>query len=172
MASRIPAYRIELVRTGAVRAEQRRCSCSRDAADLVREFMGDPDREHVVAVYLDPQNNFLGVHLVAIGAVQFAVFNPAEVYKAALLCNASTVILAHNHTSGEPTPSQPDRWMTERVALAGDLLGIPLVDHIVIGHPGYVSLRELGWIDSDGTMPLPRSRRRSKAKDKTASASG
>jgi len=172
MASRISTYRIELVRTGAVRAEQRKCSSARDAADLVREFMGDPDREHVVAVYLDLQNRVIGVHLVAVGAVHFAVFNPAEVYKAALLCNASTVILAHNHTSGEPAPSEPDRWMTERVAQAGELLGIPLVDHIVLGQPGYVSLREIGWIGPDGTGPGPRRRKPSKAKKKKASKSG
>ena len=172
MASRIPAYRLELVRTGTVLAEQRECSCPRDAVDLVREFLGDPDREHVVAVYLNGQNKFVGVHLVAVGAVDFVVFNPAEVYKAALLCNASTVLLAHNHPSGEPAPSQPDRWMTERVALAGNLLGIPLVDHIVIGQPGYVSLRELGWIEPDGTVRWPPPRRRSKAKDKTDSYGG
>jgi DNA repair protein RadC len=172
MASRIPAYRLQLVRTGTVLAEQRECSCARDAADLVREFLGDPDREHVVAVYLDVQNKFVGVHLVAVGAIDFVVFNPAEVYKAALLCNASTVVLAHNHPSGEPAPSQPDRWITERVARAGSLLGIPLVDHIVIGQPGYVSLRELGWIDSDGTTHWPRPRKRSKAKDKPGSKGG
>lgn len=146
MPSRIPKYSLQLVRCGSVSALDRHCSGPRDVADLFRAFVGDPDREHVVAMYLDTQNRFLGVHLVAVGTIDAALVNPGEVYKAGLLCNAHAVVLAHNHVSGEPAPSPPDECLTQRIALAGDILGIHLVDHVVVGQPGLVSLAQLGCL--------------------------
>jgi DNA repair protein RadC len=140
----IPEYRVQLVRPGTVRAEVRRCDGARDVADVFRAFVGDPDREHVVAMFLNTQNDFVGIHLVAVGTVNGCPVEPAEVYKAALLCNAVSVVLAHNHPSGEPTPSSLDEYVTRRLVRVGALLGIPLVDHVVVGNPGYVSLFETG----------------------------
>jgi DNA repair protein RadC len=127
-----------------VPASDRRCTGPRDVADLVRSFIGDPTREHVVALYLDRQNAFVAVHLVAMGTVDEALLSAPEVFKAGLLCNASSVILAHTHPSGEPTPSSLDEHVTHRIALVGELLGMPLVDHVVLGQPGYYSFAEMG----------------------------
>jgi DNA repair protein RadC len=163
-----------------VLTDERRCSGPRDVADLVRAFVGDPNREHVVAVYLDRQNAFIAVHLVAMGTVDAALVSPAEVFKAALLCNAVSVVLAHTHPSGESAPSEADEYLTQRMALAGDLIGIPLVDHVVIGQPGYASLAEMGHLgewpgvdSSDGTSrPENKVRRARRKRAKTSAVAG
>ena len=72
--------------------------------------------------------------------------HPREVFKAALLANAASIVLAHNHPSGDPAPSPDDVALTRRLVDAGRLLGVEVLDHIVIGEGRYVSVRELGWL--------------------------
>ena len=142
MAYRVPAYRIELVRTHTVVSDYRFCHGPQEAVELFTRAVGDPDREHFLAMYLDAQMRFVGVHVVAIGQIAEMQVGPAEVFKAALLCNAAAVVLAHNHPSGAALPSDSDVDVTADLELAGAQLGIFVIDHLVIGAPGeYVSLR-------------------------------
>ncbi len=144
----------------------------RQAADLFRAFVGDSDREHLIAIFLDTQNRFLGLHTVSIGTLDYSVVHPREVFKAAILSNASSLVLAHNHPSGESAPSEEDVRITRELQKAGELLDIPLMDHIVVGEASYASFMELGLLDYDFPEPKPRRRRKVKEFKSVVSETG
>jgi DNA repair protein RadC len=147
---RVPIYRVQLIRDGSCKIAGRSCANPAKAVSLFRELVGDADREHLVAMFLNVHNRFLGVHTVAIGNLDTVVAHPREVFKAAILVNAASVILAHNHPSGECSPSDLDIAMTKEMVAVGNLLGIPVMDHIVVGQPGYASLLTLGLVHGLG----------------------
>lgn len=115
-----------------------------DVVRWLRPRMRDYDREHFVVVWLDTKHHVLGHETVSVGSLDAALAHPREVFKGAVLRSAAAVILAHNHPSGDPTPSGEDIELTYRLAEAGRLLGIEVLDHIVIGDHRFVSLRERG----------------------------
>ncbi|MEX1030009.1 MAG: JAB domain-containing protein [Paenibacillaceae bacterium] len=98
--------------------------------------------EHFGILALNAKNLVVGLHVLAIGTIDAAIINQREIFKAALLNNASYVIMFHNHPSGDPTPSQDDITVTKQMELAGQIMGIPILDHIIIGESSFVSLRE------------------------------
>jgi DNA repair protein RadC len=159
---RAPAYKLQLVRDRTIPFHTRICRSPREAADLFRAYIGDSDREHMVAIFLDTQNRFIGLHTISMGTVGYCIVNPREVFKAALLCNATSLLLAHNHPSGEPAPSQDDIRLTRELQEAAELLDIPVMDHIVIGESGYASFMELGLLDPQVDPPSPPKKRKRK----------
>jgi DNA repair protein RadC len=119
----------------------------RDAAqvfDAFRQNFDKLDREMFVAIVLDGKNNTLGFNVVSVGSLTAALVHPREVFKPAILMNAATLILVHNHPSGDPEPSAEDRAITERLRQAGELMGIKILDHLVIGDGRFVSMAEAG----------------------------
>jgi len=88
----------------------------------------------------------VAANTVSIGTVNASLVHPREIFKVALLCNASAVILAHNHPSGNPTPSHEDIDITNRLKKAGEILGIEVLDHIIIGDNTWTSFKEKGLI--------------------------
>ena len=117
-----------------------------DVADLLLREMSSLDREHFRAILLNTKNRILGVRTIAIGSLNASVVHAREVFKAAVSESAQAVVLVHNHPSGIPEPSEEDIVVTERLAEAGRILGIEVLDHIILGHQGFVSLRELGHV--------------------------
>ncbi|MBE3583289.1 MAG: DNA repair protein RadC [Limnochordaceae bacterium] len=115
-----------------------------DAVRLVGERLRRLDRECFETLLLDTKCRVIGQEVVSIGHLSGAPAHPREVFKPAIVAGAASVILVHNHPSGDPTPSQQDVDLTRRLATAGRLLGVEVTDHVVIGNPGYVSLREQG----------------------------
>lgn len=93
-------------------------------------------------ICLDTKNQVIGLHMVSRGDLNSSVVHPRETFVRAILNNAASIILCHNHPSGNPTPSQADIDITRRLAEAGELLGIAVLDHIIIGDGNYVSLKE------------------------------
>jgi len=93
-------------------------------------------------ICLDTKNQVIGLHMVSRGNLNSSVVHPRETFVRAILNNAASIILCHNHPSGDPTPSQADIDITRRLAEAGELLGIAVLDHIIIGDGNYVSLKE------------------------------
>jgi DNA repair protein RadC len=81
---------------------------------------------------------------VAIGSLSAAVVHPREVFKPAILANAAAVIVAHNHPSGDPEPSQEDKLLTRKLVLAGEALGIQVLDHVILGYERYYSFKDDG----------------------------
>ncbi|MBE3598260.1 MAG: DNA repair protein RadC [Limnochordaceae bacterium] len=115
-----------------------------DVFDLLGVEMGRLDRERFLVVLLDARHQVLRICSVSEGDLSQAPAHPREVFKPAIEHSSAAVILVHNHPSGDPFPSEVDVQLTERLASAGELLGIEVVDHVIIGHGRYSSLRELG----------------------------
>lgn len=117
-----------------------------DAAALVAPVLAARDRELCVLVTLDTRHRLLRLDTVSVGTADHTFMAPREVFRDALLAGASAVFVAHNHPSGDHTPSADDRQVTRRLAQAGSVLGVDLLDHLVIGDPGWTSLARLGVI--------------------------
>lgn len=115
---------------------------SRDAAMLFRLFRSDDPREGFMALYLDNWRRPLALHLVSIGLADSAPVHPREVFGPALMLGATSLVVAHNHPSGDPTPSPEDRSVTERLRQAGGILGVELLDHIVLGSERFYSFAQ------------------------------
>ena len=111
--------------TGAMRSPE-------DVARFVRRVVGNDAREHFVAILLDGRHRPIAYQVVSIGTATAALVHPREVFQPAVGLGACAVIVAHNHPSGDPTPSAEDRDVTQRLAQAGRLLGILLIDSVVV----------------------------------------
>jgi DNA repair protein RadC len=143
----VPVFSTRLVRESAVPyAERLRLKTPSDAARLLRDYFADKDREEVVAVLLDPSLTVIGLARVSVGGLAVALIEPAQVFKAAILANAGSVILAHNHPSGNPEPSHPDIVVTEKLVAGGEILGIRVHDHLIVTADGHTSLAERGLV--------------------------
>jgi DNA repair protein RadC len=115
-----------------------------DVADRLILQMGRLEREELRVVMLNTKNVVLRVATVYQGNVSSSLVRVGELFREAVRVNASGVILVHNHPSGDPTPSPDDLHVTAEALAAGRLLDIDLLDHLVIGHDAYVSLRDRG----------------------------
>lgn len=140
----VPVYRVELVHEAAISIPLPQLRTSQDAANLFRRYLGPVDREHFLVALLDRKNRVIGINTVSIGSLTASVVHPRECFKPAILSNAAAIIVAHNHPSGDPQPSQEDRTLTYRLYKAGQLLGIEVLDHIVLGGgtPPYFSFAD------------------------------
>lgn len=146
---RIPIYRVQLVRDGSQTAERKKVSQPAVAAEVLWQFLEGADREHFVVVLLDTQNQIIGLHTVTVGTLDASLVHPREIFKAAILANSAAILLAHNHPSGDPTPSAEDRSVTRLLVDAGVALGIEVLDHLVLGDsPRYYSFQEAGQMPS------------------------
>lgn len=115
-----------------------------DAANILMLEMGSLEQEHLRTLLLDTKNRVLGSPTIYVGNVNSSIVRVSEVFREAIRENATALIVAHNHPSGDPTPSPEDVSVTRSIVEAGSLLGIDVLDHIVIGHQRFVSLKERG----------------------------
>lgn len=116
------------------------------AATVLVPLLAGRDREQCVAALLDTKHRLLGTTVVSIGSIDHTFMAPREVYRDALVANASAIVLAHNHPSGDPDPSADDQAVTRRLAAAGELVGIDLLDHLVVAGERWVSLARRGVV--------------------------
>lgn len=115
-----------------------------DAASALAAVLAAEATEVFGILCLDTKKRVLWWHEVARGSLDHVEVCPHEIFKAALLVNAACLVLAHNHPSGDPEPSPEDMVLTERIRRAGELLGVEVVDHVVLGDDRYCSFRETG----------------------------
>ncbi|HBG2856624.1 DNA repair protein RadC [Clostridioides difficile] len=142
-AKRVDIVSLKLVKESSVLYETRKISNPYDAYRLVKNFLVDSDREKFVVVCLDTKNQPVSIEIVSIGTVNSAMVHPREVFKVAVLSNASKIICFHNHPSGNTNFSKEDEVITKRLQKCGEILGIELVDHIVVGYDDkYFSFKE------------------------------
>ncbi len=148
LASRLAAAREvgRRLRTHEKRAPRLYLTGPEDVADMFMREMAALDREHFRAVLLNTKNRILGVRTISIGSLNASIVHAREVFKAAVAESAQAIVLVHNHPSGLPEPSTEDIVVTERLAEAGRILGIEILDHIVLGSQGFVSLKEMGHL--------------------------
>ena len=142
----IPGFRIALVREPGVKlAERPQLRVPAEAAPLLAQYFGETDREVFAVALLTIRHRVIGLHTVSVGCLTSSLVHPREVFKPAILAGAAALLLAHNHPSGDPEPSAEDIALTRRLVSAGQLLGIEVLDHLILGESGrYVSLRERG----------------------------
>lgn len=138
----IPRYRVMLVKESPAHPSPIRIKDSQTAYQLLDPLFDGLDREHFMIVALDAKHSVIGINTVSIGSVTLSIVHPREVFKPAILMNASAVLLAHNHPSGDSTPSQEDRALTRRIKEGGELLGIAVLDHVVLGDGRYYSFAD------------------------------
>ncbi len=142
----IPIYQVTLVRDGSVKTNDKNLTTPRQAFEILKDYFGDTDREHFVIILLNTKNKIIGINTVSIGSLSASIVHPRELFKSAMLCNAASVVLSHNHPSGDPAPSQEDLEITRRLIDAGKVLGIDIRDHIIVGDDIFFSFREKGLI--------------------------
>ena len=134
LSGTLPVYRIQLVEVERIQSSAAQLRSSFDAASLLQDYLHDVDREHFVVLLLNRKNRFIGMNMVSIGSLTASVVHPREVFKAAILANASAIICGHNHPSGDTEPSHEDRTLTNRLVECGKLMGIDVLDHVIVGH--------------------------------------
>lgn len=117
-----------------------------DVADYVMSHLRYEQKEIFMVLLLDMKNHVLSLHTVSVGNLNASLVHPREVFRAALANAAAGIILIHNHPSGDPAPSSEDLDVTRRLIKAGEIMGIPVLDHIIIGDNKYVSLKEKGMV--------------------------
>jgi DNA repair protein RadC len=138
---------VEMGRRVGTRPSEARQSVStpEDVVALCNPRMRGLDREHFWTLALNTKNRLLRVIEVSVGSLNASIVHPRELFRDAVRLSAASVIVVHNHPSGDPTPSGADIQLTRRIVKAGDVLGIEVLDHVVIGDGGeHASLRDLG----------------------------
>jgi len=150
--SKAQAQRLTIVcelarRLGQASPDQRTLiKSSSDAATLFKPLMMNLDHEEMRILLLDTRNHVVANVLVYTGTVNSSVIRSAEIFKLAITRNCPSIIIAHNHPSLDPSPSPEDLEVTEQLVVAGKLLDIEVLDHIIIGNPRFVSLKQhLNW---------------------------
>jgi DNA repair protein RadC len=118
-----------------------------DIINLLMEEMRYLSKEHFKIVLLNVKNKIIAIETISIGSLNTSIVHPREVFKPAIEKSASSVVLVHNHPSGDPTPSKEDVEVTKRLVEAGKILGIKVLDHVIIGDGRGISLREKGYYD-------------------------
>ncbi len=148
-ACRIQAA-IELGKRMATRPYQRgrAVTCSKDIDDAMRARLAKATREHFWAIALDTKSRPIAEIEIAVGGLSACTIKPADIFRAILRELSSKVVVVHNHPSGEPSPSTEDVAFTRRLAQAGDVLGIHVLDHIIIAEQGYFSFLDSGLLDA------------------------
>ncbi len=118
----------------------------KDIADILIEDMKYLNQEHFKIVLLDTKNQITSIETVTIGILNASLVHPREVFRIAINKSSSSIIAVHNHPSGDPYPSEEDKKLTNRLIQAGEIIGIKLLDHLIIGYDNYISFKEIGLL--------------------------
>jgi DNA repair protein RadC len=134
-------------RVGSMTKESRYTIRSpKDAALYMMGEMRALKQEHFVCLFLNMKNHVIGKETVFVGSLNSSIVHPREIFRSAIKRSAASIICLHNHPSGDPTPSPEDIQVTKRLVEAGELMGVDLLDHVIIGDQEYISLKEKGLI--------------------------
>jgi len=136
----IPQVEVSMVRE--VQVSDKNFNCSEEIAESdIAKDLKKCDREKFICIHLNNKNQIISFEVVSTGSLTSSIVHPREVYKGAILANAASVIFMHNHPSGDPEPSNDDLEITKRLEKAGEILGISVLDHIIVGPKRFFSFR-------------------------------
>lgn len=130
--------------TQAPQLKMGQITSSRQVGEMMLAEMSDLQQEHVVVLYLNTKNEIIKKETIFKGGLNSSVAHPREIFKGAVRYSAARIAIVHNHPSGCPDPSDADISFTRRVAECGELMGVELLDHLIIGQNRYLSLKEIG----------------------------
>lgn len=117
-----------------------------DIASVVAPFIHNSNQEHFIGVFLNTQHQVIHTKVLFVGTLNASLVHPREVFKEAVKVSAASVVVAHNHPSGDLTPSPADIEMTKQLKAAATMIHIPLLDHVIVSDDGYLSFSELGLL--------------------------
>lgn len=143
---RIDVVTIKLVKERSMKVTNKNMDGPKTVYNIVSQYLEGADREYLVVLSLNTKNVINSISTVSIGSLNSSIVHPREVFKTLIETNAGFFIIAHNHPSGNPTPSQEDINITKRLQECGKIMGIELLDHIIIGDNDYISLKEEGYV--------------------------
>jgi len=143
-AKKVDIITLKVVRESSLLYKPRKIQGPEDAFELVRSFLEDADREMFTVIYLNTKNEPTAIHTVSVGTLNSSLVHPREVFKAAVMVNAASLILAHNHPSNDVQPSREDIEITRKLVDAGNILGVQVLDHIVVGSGRFRSMKNAG----------------------------
>ena len=146
MAYRLPRYRVTLVREGSVSNNNNHIRTPEDVVNILSADYDAAVVEMAQMLALDTKNKILGIFVISTGSLNASIIHPRDIFQRAILSNAASVILVHNHPSGDPTPSSEDIELTNKLVQVGKMMDLPILDHVVIGDGKFVSLKERGII--------------------------
>ena len=146
VAKRVNIVSIKLVKESSFLYQTRTISSPKDAYEMIKEQLEGLDREQFIIACLNTKNEPTNITVVSVGSLNKAIVHPREVFKTAILSNAASIMAFHNHPSGDTTLSDQDIQLTHRLIEAGELLGIKLLDHLIIGDGSFTSLKEKGYL--------------------------
>lgn len=151
MAKEFSRYRCTLVKESSIPYKQTCLTTANEVYELIRELGYTDWADEVIGMFtVDPRGNLIGFHEISHGTVTESIVRPREVFKRAILENATGIFIFHNHPSGGLTPSQDDKEVTERIREAGDIIGIKLIDHIIVSQEGFLSMHSKQMIQKGG----------------------
>lgn len=145
-AKRINIVSIKLVKESSLLYKERNIRSPEDAYKLMKHFLEDLDREAFIVISLDVKNSPLSINICHVGSLNASIVHPREVMKSAILSNAASFMVGHNHPSGNVTPSTEDIEVTKRLVEAGKIIGIELLDHIIVCNDEYLSFKEKNYL--------------------------
>lgn len=140
----IPKYAVQLTKESMISVDRKIIRTPDDVAAIVMPTLRHELQEHATVLVLSTKNHVLGIMTIGIGSLNACIVHPREVFRAAILSNAASVIFVHNHPSGDPAPSREDIELTNKLVEAGKILDIPLLDSVIIGDGEFESLKEKG----------------------------
>lgn len=143
-AKRVDIVSVRLVREASMMYKKRTVGRPADGYEIFKEFLEDLDREAFVVLSLNTKNQPLSINTAHIGNINSSIISPACVMRVAILSNAASIMVAHNHPSGDTSPSEADIQVSKRLEEAAGLMGIRLLDHLIIGDEAFLSMKEEG----------------------------
>jgi DNA repair protein RadC len=148
MAYRLKTFRVQFVAEPAAFPAGTPCRSSEDVERIARAIYAtlDADKEHFVLLVMNNKNRINGFKVISTGSLTASLVHPREVWRAALHLCAAAVVFVHNHPSGDPVPSPEDIDITRRLKETGDVLGIRVLDHVVLGHERFFSFSDRGLL--------------------------
>ncbi|MBS4207126.1 DNA repair protein RadC [Bacillus sp. FJAT-50079] len=145
-SKRVNIVSLKLVKESSILYKERSVRSPEDGYQLMKLFLVDKDREYFIVASLDTKNQPVAINVCHIGSLNASLVHPREVMKSAILSNAASIIVGHNHPSGLPEPSREDIDVTKRLVEVGKIIGIEVIDHIIVGDDSFTSLKEKGYI--------------------------
>ncbi|WP_353706419.1 DNA repair protein RadC [Bacillus cereus group sp. MS39] len=143
-AKRVEIVKLKMVKESSLLYKERRVKSPEDASLLFKQFLDGADREYFIVLCLDIKNQPTAINVCHIGSLNSSIVHPREVLKPAIISNAASIIVAHNHPSNDPTPSREDLDVTKRLMEAGKVVGIDVLDHLIVCEESFISLKEKG----------------------------
>lgn len=146
MIKKVDVIKLKVCKEGLIDYDFEMINNPKLASILINQVIGELDRECFVVINLNVKNEPCSIQICGIGTLNQVNIHPREVFKSAILTNTYRIIVAHNHPSGHIKPSSEDIKLTKELVKVGEILQIPVVDHVIVGNGGYYSFAEEGII--------------------------